>query len=150
MQPLELVVEPIAGHLRHVRLGCGVRFARGVFGSLGGRFACQAARDEARVAEANQQMNEALLEETYLRAPFDGIVAEISEVTRKLAAPFDLDTMLNEVVDVSRNILDADRGKHGVVLVDGRDQLVAFGADRLALDLGRATGHAYQHTRAWP
>ena len=34
----------------------------------------------------------------------------ILEVTRKLAAPFDLDTMLNEVVDVSRNILDADRG----------------------------------------
>lgn len=34
----------------------------------------------------------------------------VLEVTRKLAAPFDLDTMLTEVVDVSRNILDADRG----------------------------------------
>ena len=34
----------------------------------------------------------------------------ILEVTRKLAAPFDLDTMLSEVVDASRNILDADRG----------------------------------------
>ncbi len=34
----------------------------------------------------------------------------VLEVTRKLAAPFDLDTMLREVVDVSRNLLDADRG----------------------------------------
>lgn len=34
----------------------------------------------------------------------------ILEVTRKLAAPFDLDTMLSEVVDAARNILDADRG----------------------------------------
>jgi len=34
----------------------------------------------------------------------------VLEVTRKLAAPFDLDTMLAEVVDVSRNILNADRG----------------------------------------
>lgn len=34
----------------------------------------------------------------------------ILEVTRKLAAPFDLDTMLTEVVDASRRILDADRG----------------------------------------
>ena len=34
----------------------------------------------------------------------------VLEVTRKLAAPFDLDTMLGEVVDVSRSLLDADRG----------------------------------------
>lgn len=34
----------------------------------------------------------------------------ILDVTRKLAAPFDLDTMLQEVVDAARNILDADRG----------------------------------------
>jgi phosphoserine phosphatase RsbU/P len=34
----------------------------------------------------------------------------VLEVTRKLAAPFDLDTMLKEVVDASRKILDADRG----------------------------------------
>ena len=34
----------------------------------------------------------------------------VLEVTRKLAAPFDLDTMLTEVVEASRNILDADRG----------------------------------------
>ncbi|MFQ6004885.1 MAG: PP2C family protein-serine/threonine phosphatase [Woeseia sp.] len=34
----------------------------------------------------------------------------ILEVTRKLAAPFDLDTMLSEVVDAARNILHAERG----------------------------------------
>jgi HlyD family secretion protein len=43
-----------------------------------GRFACQAARDEEEVAQANLQMNRVLLEETYLRAPFRGIVAEIN------------------------------------------------------------------------
>jgi HlyD family secretion protein len=43
-----------------------------------GRFACQAAQDEAKVAQANLEMNQALLEETYLRAPFEGIVAEIN------------------------------------------------------------------------
>lgn len=37
-------------------------------------------------------------------------LGRILEVTRKLAAPFDLDTMLNEVVNAARTILDADRG----------------------------------------
>lgn len=55
----------------------------------------------------------------------------ILEVTRKLAAPFDLDTMLTEVVDVSRNILDADRGT--VFLYDElTDELVV----RVATELG--------------
>ena len=35
---------------------------------------------------------------------------KVLEVTRKLSAPFDLDTMLTEVVDAARTILDADRG----------------------------------------
>jgi sigma-B regulation protein RsbU (phosphoserine phosphatase) len=35
---------------------------------------------------------------------------KVLEVTRKLAAPFDLDTMLTEVVNASREVLDADRG----------------------------------------
>ena len=35
---------------------------------------------------------------------------QILEVTRKLAAPFDLDTMLTEVVDAAREVLNADRG----------------------------------------
>jgi phosphoserine phosphatase RsbU/P len=38
------------------------------------------------------------------------VLHQILEVTRKLAAPFDLDTMLAEVVDAARNILDAERG----------------------------------------
>ncbi len=44
----------------------------------GGRFGCQAARDEEEVAKANLQMNLAMLDETYLRAPFAGVVAEIN------------------------------------------------------------------------
>jgi HlyD family secretion protein len=43
-----------------------------------GGFACQAARDEEQVAQANLEMNSALLEETYLRAPFAGVVAQIN------------------------------------------------------------------------
>ena len=35
---------------------------------------------------------------------------QILEVTRKLAAPYDLDTMLAEVVNASREVLNADRG----------------------------------------
>lgn len=55
----------------------------------------------------------------------------VLEVTRKLAAPFDLDTMLTEVVDVSRHILDADRGT--VFLYDEKtDELVV----RVATGLG--------------
>lgn len=67
-----------------------------------------------------------------------GVAAEadalerILEVTRKLAAPFDLDTMLKEVVDASRNILDADRGT--VFLYDPEaDELVV----RVATELGQ-------------
>jgi phosphoserine phosphatase len=48
---------------------------------------------------------------------------QILEVTRKLAAPFDLDTMLAEVVDASREVLKADRGT--VFLYDEKnDELV--------------------------
>ena len=47
-------------------------------------------------------MSEILGEATALR--------RILEVTRKLAAPFDLDTMLTEVVNATREILHADRG----------------------------------------
>ena len=44
----------------------------------GGAFACQAARDEEQVAQANLEMNDVLLEETFLRAPFEGVVAKIN------------------------------------------------------------------------
>ncbi len=48
---------------------------------------------------------------------------QILEVTRKLAAPFDLDTMLNEVVEASRKVLAADRAT--VFLYDeANDELV--------------------------
>lgn len=48
---------------------------------------------------------------------------QILEVTRKLAAPFDLDTMLAEVVNASRQVLNADRGT--VFLYDdANDELV--------------------------
>jgi HlyD family secretion protein len=43
-----------------------------------GNFACQAARDEAQVAQANLEINNVMLEETFLRAPFAGVVAEIN------------------------------------------------------------------------
>jgi phosphoserine phosphatase len=59
----------------------------------------------------------------------------ILDVTRKLAAPFDLDTMLKEVVDAARNILDADRGT--VFLYDeAADELfikVATGMDAIRI-----------------
>ncbi len=56
----------------------------------------------------------------------------VLEVTRKLAAPFDLDTMLTEVVDASRNILDADRGT--VFLYDEESNELVV---RVATELGQ-------------
>jgi HlyD family secretion protein len=53
----------------------------------GGGFACEAARDEAQVAQANLDMNNALLEETFLRAPFAGIVAEINGEVGEYVTP---------------------------------------------------------------
>lgn len=53
----------------------------------GGRFACEAARDEKKVARATLEMNEALLEETYLRAPFAGIVAKINGEVGEYVTP---------------------------------------------------------------
>lgn len=58
-------------------------------------------------------------------------LSQILEVTRKLAAPFDLETMLSEVVDAARTILDADRGT--VFLYDeANDELVV----KVATELG--------------
>jgi phosphoserine phosphatase len=55
----------------------------------------------------------------------------VLEVTRKLGAPFDLDTMLTEVVDAARDVLDADRGT--VFLYDEEsDELVV----KVATELG--------------
>jgi phosphoserine phosphatase len=52
---------------------------------------------------------------------------QILEVTRKLAAPFDLTTMLSEVVDSARTVLQADRGT--VFLYDKK-------ADELEMKVG--------------
>ena len=51
----------------------------------------------------------------------------ILEVTRKLAAPFDLDTMLTEVVDAARSILDADRGTVFLFDADTNELVVRVG-----------------------
>lgn len=65
---------------------------------------------------------------------------KVLEVTRKLAAPFDLDTMLSEVVNASLSILDAERGT--VFLYDEEtDELVVkvateLGAIRIPADKG--------------
>jgi len=56
----------------------------------------------------------------------------VLEVTRKLAAPFDLDTMLTEVVDASRNILDADRGTVFLYEEESNELIV-----RVATELGQ-------------
>jgi HlyD family secretion protein len=53
----------------------------------GGGFACEAAGDEAKVAQANLELNNALLEETFLRAPFAGIVAEINGEVGEYVTP---------------------------------------------------------------
>jgi phosphoserine phosphatase len=62
---------------------------------------------------------------------------QILEVTRKLAAPFDLDTMLKEVVNAARNILDAERGT--VFLFDDKGDDFA-GNDELVVKVGTKLG----------
>lgn len=54
---------------------------------------------------------------------------QILEVTRKLAAPFDLDTMLMEVVNASREILDADRGTVFLYEEDADELVVRVGTE---------------------
>lgn len=54
---------------------------------------------------------------------------QILEVTRKLAAPFDLDTMLTEVVNASREILRADRGTVFLYDEDTDELVIRVGTD---------------------
>lgn len=57
-------------------------------------------------------------------------LAQLLEITLKLARPFDLETLLAEVVDAARGILDAERGS--VFLYDaGRHELVLTVTDDL-------------------
>ena len=51
----------------------------------------------------------------------------ILEVTRKLAAPFDLDTMLSEVVDAAREVLRADRATVFLYDEQGHELVVRVG-----------------------
>ena len=51
----------------------------------------------------------------------------ILEVTRKLAAPFDLDTMLSEVVDAAREVLRADRATVFLYDEQGNELVVRVG-----------------------
>jgi HlyD family secretion protein len=52
-----------------------------------GAFACRAAGDEQQTAAANLKMNQALLAETQLRAPFGGVVAEINGEVGEYVTP---------------------------------------------------------------
>ena len=52
---------------------------------------------------------------------------QILDVTRKLAAPYDLDTMLSEVVDAARSILHADRGTVFLYDADSDELVVRVG-----------------------
>ena len=64
---------------------------------------------------------------------------QILDVTRKLAAPYDLDTMLSEVVDAARSILHAERGT--VFLYDTEaDELVV----RVGIELDSIRMPAYK------
>ena len=54
---------------------------------------------------------------------------QILEVTRKLAAPFDLDTMLTEVVNASREVLNADRGTVFLYDQDADELVVRVGTE---------------------
>ena len=75
---------------------------------------------------------------------------QILDVTRKLAAPFDLDTMLHEVVNAARSILDADRGT--VFLYDeARDELfikVATGLETIRIPANKGIVGESAQTRA--
>ena len=54
---------------------------------------------------------------------------KVLEVTRKLAAPYDLDTMLTEVVNASRDVLSADRGTVFLYDEDTDELVVRIGTD---------------------
>jgi phosphoserine phosphatase len=57
-------------------------------------------------------------------------LAEILEVTRKLATPFDLVTLLTQVIDAARSVLRADRGTVYIYAPD-TDELVVSVATEL-------------------
>ncbi|MGD8532488.1 MAG: GAF domain-containing protein, partial [Gammaproteobacteria bacterium] len=74
---------------------------------------------------------------------------QILEVTKKLAAPYDLSKMLTEVIDAARQVLRADRGT--VYMYDGEtDELlltVATGMDPIRFPATRGIAGQCAKTR---
>src|SRR5262252_6242579 len=72
-------------------------------------------------------------------APTAAMMRHILEVTRELARPLDLNTMLTHVIDAARAVLEADRGT--VFLYDAKTNelysTVATGVDALRFPAGR-------------
>jgi HlyD family secretion protein len=109
-----------------------------------GDFGCQAARDEEQMAQANLQMNQALLEETYLRAPFDGIVAEINGEIGEYVTPSPPGVATPPAVDlidygclyVTAPIDEVDAGELAIGL-PARISLDAFRGEHFAGTLDR-------------
>ena len=68
-----------------------------------------------------------------------GMFERLLDVTRKLATPFDLSSMLTEVIDAGRAILDADRG--AVFLYDPKTEelytTVATGIEEIRFPAAR-------------
>jgi HlyD family secretion protein len=62
--------------------------------------ACSAARENARVAEARVKVAEASLERTILRAPFDGVIAEINGELGEFVTPSPVGVPTPPTVDV--------------------------------------------------
>ncbi len=64
---------------------------------------CKAARDSASAAEARVEVNRARLERTFLRAPFDGVVAEINGELGEFVTPSPVGVATLPTVDVIDN-----------------------------------------------
>ena len=62
--------------------------------------ACKAANDSASAAEARVEVNRARLERTYLRAPFDGVIAEINGELGEFVTPSPVGVATLPTVDV--------------------------------------------------
>ena len=66
-------------------------------------------------------------------------LSRILDVTRKLAAPFDLDTMLREVVEAAKSVLDAEGGSVWLADHDSHELVmrVGSGIDAVRVPIGR-------------
>ncbi|MFT5112938.1 MAG: HlyD family secretion protein [Parasphingorhabdus sp.] len=64
---------------------------------------CEAATAESRVAQANIRVHQSMLEQTYLRAPFDGVVAEINGEIGEYVTPSPPGVLTPPAVDLIDN-----------------------------------------------